>query len=255
MKRDAFTVLEILVTITIIAILIAVIMPSFHYARQQSRMIVCSSNLRQNYLLLSSYSNDFYGFWPKTDSPAHTNQFYNINSQSANAPLFYLWKSGFAYQPKTWYCPAGKDTFDENWSVNAGTLQPNKNSAVSSYQYRMYFAYNWPDVKTAAARKRQTPQLIGYIKPSNYRNLAILIDTFNYSNAGTMINHQKLKSINVLFNDSAVIKRFENKKLQNMDLSWSQAGDWRIPLPNGSADTKHNLALLWRFLDTGDWKW
>ncbi len=255
MKKDAFTALEILVTQTITAILLAVLISSIRHAKELSKLVVCDSNLKQNYLFLSFYANDFNGYWPKTDTPAHTNQFRNINSQSANGPLYYLWKSSFTNEPRTWYCPAGNDKFEDNWKTLAGKLQPTENAAACGYMYRMYFAYNFPDVKTTAAKKKQSPQSIGYIRPTQYRSLALWSDTFSPADSGATTNHQILKRINVLFNDAAVIKRYDtNDTIAKLDVSWSQAGDWRIPLANGTTDNKHNIALLWRFFDTGNWQ-
>lgn len=251
----AFTLIELLVTLSIASILIAILLPAFRYAKEQSRLLVCSSNLRQNYLFLSAYANDFNGYWPKTDSSIHTNQFYKINSQSANGPLYYLWLSGFVSQPRTWYCPSSHDLFENNWQTGSnGKLQPNEKTASSGYQYRMYFAYNWPDVKTTASKIRQSPQLIGHIKPSQHRNLALLVDGFNYAKSGTITNHRILKRSNVLFNDSSIAKRLDGGNIQKLDLSWSQAGDWRIQLADGTPDNKHNAAILWRFFDTGNWQ-
>ncbi|MEN6384260.1 MAG: type II secretion system protein [Phycisphaerales bacterium] len=253
MKKRAFTLMEILVTIAISAVLLGILIPALRLAKEQSKTIVCSSNLRQNYLMLASYENEFNGYWPKTDSPAHTNQFHNINSQSLNGPLYYLWKAGLASQPKTWYCPAGRDLFENNWHISkSGKLEPAEIMSASGYQYRMYFAYNWPDVKTSSVKRRQQSPSTGYIKPSQFRGLALWSDTFTYSQAGTIVNHKISKSVNVMFNDSSIKKRHDTKNISSLDLSWQQAGDCRIPLTTGAIDERHNVALLWRFLETGN---
>jgi hypothetical protein len=203
--------------------------------------------------MLSSYESEFNGFWPKTDSPAHTNQFHNINSQSLNGPIYFLWKANFVNQPRTWYCPGGKDLFEKNWHTGkTGKLEPMETTSASGYQYRMYFAYNWPDVKTSTAKRRQQSQSTGYIKPSQFRNLALWSDTFTYSQAGAIVNHKIVKNANVMFNDSSIKKRHDTKNISDLDFSWQQAGDYRIPLANGGIDDKHNIALLWRFLESGN---
>jgi prepilin-type N-terminal cleavage/methylation domain-containing protein/prepilin-type processing-associated H-X9-DG protein len=64
MKKWAFTLIEILVVIAIIGTLTGILMPVLRYARQQSLLMVCSSNLNQLSLALTMYeqNNNTYPF-------------------------------------------------------------------------------------------------------------------------------------------------------------------------------------------------
>jgi len=55
-RRAAFSLVELLVVIGIIALLIAILMPALSKARRQGNSAVCKSNLRQVYLALSQYA-------------------------------------------------------------------------------------------------------------------------------------------------------------------------------------------------------
>jgi prepilin-type N-terminal cleavage/methylation domain-containing protein len=57
----AFTLVELLVVIAIIAILAALLFPSFARARESARSITCTSNLRQIGMALAMYRQDYDG--------------------------------------------------------------------------------------------------------------------------------------------------------------------------------------------------
>jgi prepilin-type N-terminal cleavage/methylation domain-containing protein/prepilin-type processing-associated H-X9-DG protein len=64
MKKKAFTLVELLVVIAVIAVLLAVIVPSLARAKEQGRGISCLSNLRQLYLAAIVYTENHNGSFP-----------------------------------------------------------------------------------------------------------------------------------------------------------------------------------------------
>jgi prepilin-type N-terminal cleavage/methylation domain-containing protein/prepilin-type processing-associated H-X9-DG protein len=56
--RRAFTLVELLVVIGIIAVLIAILLPALQRAKQSARSVSCLSNLRQMNFAFSMYQND-----------------------------------------------------------------------------------------------------------------------------------------------------------------------------------------------------
>ena len=70
-QNSAFTLVELLVVISIIALLLAILMPSLNKAREQARKVVCLSDFKQLGLGLFTYSNEYKAKWPskfKVDS-------------------------------------------------------------------------------------------------------------------------------------------------------------------------------------------
>ena len=60
-RRSGFTLVELLVVITIISILIALLLPALAAARQAALGVACESNLRQFGIVFSVYENDYQG--------------------------------------------------------------------------------------------------------------------------------------------------------------------------------------------------
>src|SRR5437667_920142 len=65
--RGAFTLVELLVVIGIIALLIAILMPALSKARFQSTFPVCAERERQIVMALQMYANESRGFFPRHD--------------------------------------------------------------------------------------------------------------------------------------------------------------------------------------------
>ena len=67
-----FTLVELLVVISIIALMLSILMPSLHKAREKAHEIVCKNNLRQQGYIFMIYTNDnkerfpsHSDYWPK----------------------------------------------------------------------------------------------------------------------------------------------------------------------------------------------
>jgi prepilin-type processing-associated H-X9-DG protein/prepilin-type N-terminal cleavage/methylation domain-containing protein len=63
-RRRAFTIVELLVVISIIALLIGLLLPAVSGANAQSKTLQCMSNLRQLYLAAEQYSEASGGYYP-----------------------------------------------------------------------------------------------------------------------------------------------------------------------------------------------
>ena len=68
MCKKGFTLIELLVVIAVIALLMGILMPALHLARDQGRKISCMSNMRQVGLAFMTYQNEYEKTPPKTQT-------------------------------------------------------------------------------------------------------------------------------------------------------------------------------------------
>ena len=82
-NRRGFTIIELLVVISIIALLVGLLLPALLGARRSAQRVTCSSSLRQMGIIFEAYTQDNKEYYP--DARPIPSPFPSI---STNAPLY-----------------------------------------------------------------------------------------------------------------------------------------------------------------------
>lgn len=158
--RKAFTLLELLVCVAIIAILASLILPALAKAKAQGRRIACVNNERQVALAVRMYVDDF-GCYPAYRMPnigpvySHTNYWdARLTNYTAGSTAVFA-------------CPARPEGVVSNWSFCFdGFAYPNR-----SYGYNCYGTYMGaydPEIETLGL-----VAYFNFLHPRFVRDLAI----------------------------------------------------------------------------------
>jgi len=119
-----FTLVELLVCISVIAVLIGLLIPSLAAVNETARRVVCQSNVRQIGLAVIMYSNDYNGQLPMSRfvstpgnpsrAPASPEKMITVRVTSADAiegashwdGLGLLYQTDYLSAPRIFYCPS-----------------------------------------------------------------------------------------------------------------------------------------------------
>lgn len=168
-RSAAFTLVELLVVISIIALLIAILLPSLERAKEVASRIKCLSSTRQVKIATAAYQNDNRGWFPRS-GPEWNAPTYGVHHTLVVGN--YIYQNIFTSQG----CPYGPATYSSSmgnyyYATTPGTVSIGINSLLqtgyayvgtptSTYYspvptyYPSYGQFNesWPRLRKAADR-------------------------------------------------------------------------------------------------------
>ena len=217
--QRAFTLVELLVVVSITALLIAILLPSLRKAREAGKYTACGSNLRQIGTGMHCYAADHDGLVPRGPEPTGafdftgndlaTNQLWIGESEPAAPTEHPRQFNGLgslmattAPEPKLYFCPADDNCNQQEELPRIGTAE----DAYGSYLYRQL-----DHLPPGAATGRLDCLGDNEIGQRTVRVEALALDTnaLGPEELGMRHTNHRGRAVNILFRDASV-RRFRN---------------------------------------------
>ncbi|MHC4963159.1 MAG: type II secretion system protein [Planctomycetota bacterium] len=226
--KKAFTLIELLVVIAVIALLLGVMLPSLRKAKNQAKLLICASNLRNVGVAIHTYSMDFDSkipFGPEGRMITGTN-FYtsmgnvtsllSLEGDGKPVGLGLLLDGYLSEQPKVLFCPGADQRSDAQEQL----------ALVGNDQAQCDYYYRHASVALISGMADTFHIKLNDLgKNRNGRSISALVMDIQFRVNSSMpsiisrTNHDR-QAVNILFFDNQVTRQDNSDDTYTVDIGW-----------------------------------
>jgi prepilin-type N-terminal cleavage/methylation domain-containing protein len=247
-SRNAFTLVELLVVIGIIAVLISILLPTLGRAREAAKKVQCLSNLRQIHTFFVMYAQANRDQVPlaygtnKQFNYAIWDGYFITPGQYVMYGL--LHEAGFMKSPKVYYCPSQTHP-DVEFNGSNNPWKPGEPGLLVRAAYGVRPVVNWPDAFPTPPAK----PTVALPRLTRMKNRAIFADIVATPKWVTTAHK---KGVNVLYGHGGAmwVERpiFDDNLNKCLDVFSTSYNDYQLKV-DGAGNA---IAGVWYDLDRGE---
>jgi len=210
--RRAFTLVELLVVIGIIALLVGILLPTLSRARDAAQKTACLSNLRQGHQALVLYANDhdyqvplgYTNGWKQFNYVASRNTNFTgttpVEERRRMRWLGQLWLADLMPAGEAWYCPALRDETIQFDTAENAWPPGNTRTFRTRVGYGTRPLVDWPEPAEPEANPLTDMPDVAVPRLQRHNNEAVLADLFHKP---TQVNETHGDGVNVAWGNGS----------------------------------------------------
>ena len=259
-RRCAFTLVELLVVIGIIAVLVAILLPTLGKARTAADRTVCLSNIQQTAQALYIYGAQFKGAIPPADRKSNAGTSYTVWRSSGDTPTYiqeftaegwvgpgYLFFTRILKNPKVMYCPSMQISYGRFPFIYD---QKQWDNPSSGYRFMGYLYRIFGEQEGSGAMGIRITQALNEVKKFKFgkmKNKALIkdIDVLGWG-SGLGWPHTRPYGLNVGYSDG------HGEFVQVRQSDFEAAQRWATKPDSGVSNASYYTVVMFTALDNRD---